>query len=117
MHGGLGMDGQNRRTGSCKRRNIFIWIGNHQVDVQWKFRDLFDGLDDWRTDGNVWHKVSVHHVHMEELRARFLHLADVLAQGGKIRGEDRRRDANCHWLTSRRMRSDLVRQYPAWGFC
>src|SRR5437868_2252656 len=113
MDRGFCMNSQVRGAGIDESRNVFVGIENHEVDVEWKLRDLLDRSDDRRTNCNVRHKVSIHDVDMKRMGAGLLDFADVFGKRGKIGRQDRRRYSNIHWLTSRRMMSDLLKRYPA----
>ena len=69
---------------------------DHQVDVDVPARvvDLTgERLDDRRAHAERRHEVAVHHVDVDRARAGGEHRADLLAQPGEVRREDRRRDA------------------------
>ena len=69
---------------------------DHQVDVQVAARVVHligERLDDRRAHAERRHEVAVHHVDVDRARAGGEHGADLLAQPGEVRREDRRRDA------------------------
>ena len=72
------MDRQDCRARIGESRDIFVRIRNHQVNIEGKSRDLSDRLDHRRTDRDVGHKVAVHDIHVQQVRAGFLNFADVL---------------------------------------
>ncbi len=58
------MDGN--KIGSCVAELLHIAHGldNHQVNVQRQLSGRPEGLDDRNADGDIGHKHTVHHVHM-----------------------------------------------------
>src|SRR5215471_11809372 len=47
--------------------------------------------DDWRSHRDVGYEMPVHHIHMDAVRTRPLCFGHLLAQTGKVRRQDRRR--------------------------
>src|SRR3990172_8836249 len=111
------VDSHDVRAGLDKRRNVPVRVRNHEMDMERHFSHIPDRLDDQRTNRDVRHEVAVHDIDMQQMRAGFFNPANVFAERREISGKYRGSDANAHWLTSRRITSDLVRRYPAWGFC
>ena len=71
-----------------------IGIGrrDHQMGVEDLFAVRAHRLDDVGAVGNVGHEMAVHHVEMDPVGAGRVDGADLFAQLGKIRSQDRRRD-------------------------
>src|SRR5437867_10747247 len=113
----LGMNRQHLSTRYHKGGDVSVGIGNHQMDVERQFRDFLDRPHHRWTDRDVGNEVAIHHIDVKDMSAGLLHLANVFTECGEIRRQNGGRQANTHWLTSRRMLSDLLTRYPAWGFC
>ncbi len=91
------------RTGFRVHRDVIaaglgegLQIGVAGRDHQMRVEDLLavrtHRLDDIGAKGNVGHEMPVHHVEMNPVGAGRIHGADLFAQPGKIRSQDRRRD-------------------------
>ena len=52
--------------------DIALGLLDHQVDVEWKLRCAPHRLRDDRTDGDVGHEVTVHHVDVHPVGAAHL---------------------------------------------
>src|SRR5437773_7970464 len=115
MDCGFGVHRQHYCTGVHERGNVPVGLGNHEMNIQGELCHFPDRPDYWGTDRDVGHEVTIHHVDMKRVSAGFLDFSNLVAKRGEIRGQDRGRNANAHWLTSRRMMSDLLRRYPASG--
>ena len=64
-----------------------------------------DGLNDRRAHGEIRHEVPIHHVHVDPVGPRVLHLGHLLTQAGKVGGEDRRSELHrAHVLDASKMR-------------
>ncbi len=50
-----------------KGGNVFIYIFDHQVHVQLETGMLFKRLNDFWTNGNIGHKVTIHHIQVQVL--------------------------------------------------
>ncbi len=76
-------------------------IGIGRRDHQMRVEDLLCvrayRLDDIGAVGNVGDEMAVHHVEMDPVGAGRIDGADLLAQSGKIRRQDRRRDDEGAW--------------------
>jgi len=75
-------------------REKMIRPRDHEVDIQRQFRVPGSGFDEGRTEGNVVHKMAVHHVAMDPVAAGGRHALDLGAELGKVAGQDRRGDEN-----------------------
>src|SRR5438132_402549 len=107
------MDGQYIRPGIRERRNVFVGIGDHQMNIQRKLCCILYRSNNRRTEGDVRDEMTIHHIHMNQMCTRLFDLSNVFTERSKIGRQDGRRDANAHWLTSRRMTSDGLSRYPA----
>ncbi len=78
-------------VGACLReqRNVLLGILNHQMHIQGQLGCLAKRRHDGHSDRNVRHKVSVHHIHMEERCAASFHGANSFSQGCEVRGKNR----------------------------
>jgi hypothetical protein len=96
MNRSFGMNGEHRRSGIDECRDESVGVGDHQVDVERQPGHFSDGSDYWRTDGDIGHKVAVHHIDMERVSPGVLDLPNVITKGGKICGQNRGRNPNVH---------------------
>jgi len=65
---------------------------NHQMRVENLFAVRAHRLDDVGAEGNVGNEMPVHHVEVNPVGAGRIDGADLFAQFGKIRRQNRRRD-------------------------
>ena len=65
---------------------------NHQMHVERFFGMGTKRLHHRRTDGDVGHEMTIHHIDMDEIGAGRLDGFDLGTQPGEIRRQDRRRD-------------------------
>ena len=92
MRAGLGMHGDLVAAGFCKGFEIGVAGRDHQMRVKDLLGVRAHRLDDVGAVGNVRHKMPVHHVEMDPVGAGGVDRADLFAEPGKIRRQDRRRD-------------------------
>jgi hypothetical protein len=64
-----------------------VWLLNHQVDVQGQLGGLTNSVNHYLTKGNSRDKVTIHHVHMNQLGPGFRSVPHLLAQHGKVGGQ------------------------------
>src|SRR5439155_26987941 len=95
-------------AGFNKRRDVFIRIGNHQMDIERKLCRFSNGFDYRWTDRNVWNEVPVHHVHVNQVGASRFNRAYVFAERSKVRRHDGRSTADGQWLAYRWMKYNLI---------
>jgi hypothetical protein len=67
-------------------------------------------------EGEVRDEVPVHQVEMEQIGARRLDIGDLVGEPGEVGGQQRRCDADRHWLTQTEMMSDRETGEPAGGY-
>src|SRR5438477_8118073 len=81
------------------RERFQIWVArrDHQMRVEDLFAVRTDRLDHIWPIGNVGDEMPIHHVEMDPVGAGRIDGADLLAQFGKIRRQDRRRDDEGAW--------------------
>src|SRR6266567_152262 len=77
-------------AGVGKRGNELVWILDHQVAVKRQLRRLAQRLHHRRPYREVGNEVSIHDIHMDDTAATLGSGAHLLAQPGKISGENRR---------------------------
>src|SRR5579883_1706750 len=65
-------------------RDIGIRVLDHKVSVERKLCDRSDRFHDEWSDGNIRHKMSVHHVKMQPVSSAIFHLSNALFQASKI---------------------------------
>lgn len=72
--------------GSGLGKGFKIRVGrcDHQMDIESLSGARAYGLDDVRTKGDVWNKVSIHHIAMNPVGTGFVDSIDLVAQAGKI---------------------------------
>ena len=78
-------------AGVGEPRRPAVGVGDHQVGIQRHRADGLDALDHGQAEGQVGHKVVVHHVHVDGVG-----IADALQLGfevDEVGGEDARVDA------------------------
>ena len=68
--------------------DIALGVLNHEVDVQVQARDLADGFDHRRPNGDIGDEVAVHDVHVQDGGAGALDASDLFGQAGKVRRQD-----------------------------
>src|SRR5580693_6632402 len=49
-----------------------VRVLDHQVAVERKFRDRAECRHHWRPEGDIWHEMAVHHVHVDDCSASAL---------------------------------------------
>ncbi len=84
----LRMHGNDIRTGIGIILQIRSCRINHQVDIERLFGGVPDRLDDRRTEGQVPHKVAVHDINVDVVRAGFIDGTDFVSQSREIRRQD-----------------------------
>jgi len=82
------------RARAHKSFDIGLGVLNHQMHMDGQVYQRPQRRDDQRPDGDVGDKVTVHHVHMQEISAGRLRCLHLLAQTTKVRREDRGRNAD-----------------------
>ncbi len=92
MRAGLGMDGDLIAAGLGEGFEIGIARRDHQVRVEDLPGVRAHRLDDVGAVGNVGNEMSVHHVEMDPVGAGRVHGADLFAELGEVRRQDRRGD-------------------------
>src|SRR6266478_1020678 len=84
------------RFGKCG--NKVIGIFDHQVAIKNRFGErLAQPRYNRRADGDVWHKMTVHDVYVQERTSAIERLLRVRCEIREIRGEDGRRELNRAW--------------------
>ena len=92
MRTGLGMDRDVIAAGLGEGFEIGIAGRDHQMRVEDLLGVRAHRLDDVGAVGNVGNEMSVHHVEMDPVGAGRIDGADLFAELGEIRRQDRRRD-------------------------
>jgi hypothetical protein len=71
MDAGFLVDGDpiSASLGECG--DEFVWPFNHEMTIEWYFRDLAKRGYDGGPDRDVWDEVAIHHVHVEDGRSPF----------------------------------------------
>jgi hypothetical protein len=88
----LHVHGDAVRAGPGDVRDVALGTLDHQMHVDHgpgRVHLLGDGVHHQRPKGDRGHEVAVHHVDMDDLRAGREHLGELIAQPGKVGGEDR----------------------------
>ena len=81
-------------SGIHERFDILERVGKHQMRVE-RQRGMFaQGGDQRGTDRQVRHKMSVHHIQMEEIGSGFFDALDLIGEEGEIGGQQGRRHQN-----------------------
>lgn len=76
------------RTRGGEIGDELVRVLDHQVAVERQLRDRPNGFHDWRAKGDVGHKMTVHHVHVDDGAAATLGASDLVGQVRKVRGQD-----------------------------
>ena len=97
MRTGFGMHGDVVAAGFGKGLEIGIAGRDHQMGVEDLLGVRAHRLDDIGAVGNVRHEMPVHHVEMDPVGAGRIDRADLFAQPGEIRRQDRGRDDEGAW--------------------
>ena len=92
MRAGLGMHRDVIAAGLGEGLEIGIARRDHQMRVEDLLGVRAHRLDDVGAEGNVGDEMPVHHVEMDPVGAGGIDGADLFAQSGEIRRQDRRRD-------------------------
>ena len=92
MRAGLGMHRDVIAAGLGEGLEIGIARRNHQMRVEDLLGVRPHRLDDIGAVGNVGDEMPVHHIEMDPVGAGRIDGADLFAQPGEIRRQDRRRD-------------------------
>src|SRR2546422_8868398 len=82
------MGGDGARAAAHTAVQLAIGLDDHQMHVDRQGGTAPHRVDDHGTDGDLWYKPAVHHVHMDGAFATPLRSADLLVQPGKVGGED-----------------------------
>ena len=82
------MHGDVRRARLCKRFDVTLWLLDHQMRIQRKFRGAAAGLHDDRPHRQVRDEAAVHHVHVDPVRARGFASRQVRAEAGEVCGKN-----------------------------
>src|SRR6185295_1186105 len=94
VRGRLGVEGDRVGAGAGELLDVPLRALDHQVDVD-RAAGVVDLVGDrarhQRADRDRRHEVPVHHVDVDQARARVHHLGDLFAQAGEVGGEDRGR--------------------------
>ena len=83
----LDVDGEPIGAGLSEGGHVAGRVADHQVHIERQVRDAAQCPHDGRTDGDVRHEVTVHHVHVDIVRAGGLDACDRLGQVGEVGGE------------------------------
>ena len=121
MNAGFLMDRNPIGAGIGEGGNVLVGILDHQVAVERNIHSLAQRRDHRRPDGNVGHKVTIHHIDMEQGGATSHRSVGILSQAGEIGRQNGRCYFNQNRLLSRRyfrdnfnMRCGLARMTSKW---
>ena len=67
-----------------KRGNELVCVLNHQMAVERDPDSLAQGGDYCRTNGQIWHKMAIHHIAMKKAGTAAYRCLGCLGQMGKI---------------------------------
>ncbi len=76
-------------TGIDKGRNVLVGILDHQVNIQWHVHVFTQGGDHGRTNRDVGHKVTVHHIDVQNCCPRRQHGRYLFCKTRKISRQNR----------------------------
>src|SRR5207344_689023 len=98
-----------------ERTDVQIGILDHQVHVEWHAGDALERFHHRHADRDVGDEMTVHHVHVNQLRAATLRHRHRFTEIGEVGRQNGWRDAHAHRLTSREIGSPGPIWKPAWG--
>jgi len=75
---------------------VAVRVGDHEVDIHGQIGVARRRLDKGRTERDVVHKMTVHHIAVDPVRPRAGHLGYFLAESREVTGQDRRGNDNFH---------------------
>jgi hypothetical protein len=78
-------------AGIREGRDVVVRVLDHQVTVERHVHGLPQRRDHRRPDGDIWHKVAVHDVDVQERGSAFDGLFGVRSEPRKVSREDGRR--------------------------
>ena len=82
---GLQMEGNEVGAAFFEVGDIFLRLTDHDVDIKKQAANGADAPDDRHPEGDIRHKVAVHHVDMEPVGAALFYAVQFVGQAGKIR--------------------------------
>ena len=80
------MYGDAVRTGIGDCVDVAARLSYHHMDIEEAVVILTYRLDHRHAEGNIRHKIAIHHIEMQVLRARLLEYTEVVTQGSEISG-------------------------------
>ena len=75
-------------SGTGERLDVLLGLDDHEVDVEGKLRHLAHRFDHDGPDGDVGHEPAVHHVDVDDVRARLLDRPNLFRKPTKIGRQD-----------------------------
>jgi hypothetical protein len=90
MDAGFLVDGDPISASSGECGDEFVRPFNHQMTIEWDFRDLAKRGNHGGPDRDVWDEVAIHHVHMEDGRSPFDDGLRFRAEAGEVSRQDGR---------------------------
>jgi len=103
----------------CEVVDEALRLLDHEVTIEDLLGHGSQGRDHGGTDRQVGDEVAVHHIDVDEVRARFVDRSDLLAKAGKIGAENRRGDERGlrgHGRDLSHPRRDDTNPYNRWRF-
>jgi hypothetical protein len=81
------MDRDDIGTGLGKGLQIGLGRGDHQMHIKGHFGVLAQRFDQAGAEGDIGHKMPIHDVEMQPIRAGGLHRAHLLGQPAEVGGK------------------------------
>jgi len=85
VRAGLLMDGDHIRASLDERFDVLLRGGDHQMGLKRQAGTAPHGLDNHGSHGDVRHKMAIHDIDLDALRARGLDGSHLLAQAREVR--------------------------------
>ena len=87
---GFDVHGQVVTTSVDESGQKGIWLRHHEMDIERQTGHAPDCFDHRRSNGQIGHKMPVHHVHMEHISPGGLNTLDLLRQPHKVSSKNGR---------------------------
>jgi len=87
----LAVDGDRIGARLHEALDVLLGLGDHEMRVERQLRDLAQRFHHREADRNVGHEMPVHYVEVDQIGARLLDAAHLLAQAREVGGKNRRR--------------------------
>jgi hypothetical protein len=94
MDAGFLVDRDPSSAGFRESGDEFVRSFNHEMTIEWDFRDFAKGGYDRRPDRDIRDEMAIHHVHVKNGGSSFDSGLDFCAEAGEISRKDRGSELN-----------------------